>query len=122
MRTQNSTHLAFLLQQNLIVFAKCSAENDARHALKAVNPFFSLAPLAADVEHVYPVHGSELHALCRDGTAPDGNKDGTHDSWPIWKRVSAIPVLFCRARSTSVSFGRKPGAPIRRTSEKKLGK
>lgn len=27
-------------------------------------------------------------------------------NWPIWNRVSYMPVVFVLARSTSISFGR----------------
>lgn len=42
------------------------------------------------------------------------------DSWPMLNRVSLIPVVFDRARSTSSSFGTKSTRPIRCTLSKKL--
>lgn len=41
-------------------------------------------------------------------------------SWPIVNRVSYIPVVFVRARSTSASIGMYSGAVMRSTSSKKL--
>jgi hypothetical protein len=42
----------------------------------------------------------------------------TYDSWPMVKRASVMPTLFCRVRSTSVSSGRYSGVPILSTSPK----
>jgi hypothetical protein len=49
-------------------------------------------------------------------------KKETHESCPMVNLVSVMPTLFCLARRTSVSLGKYPGEPIRRTSPKKLQK
>ena len=49
-------------------------------------------------------------------------KKETHDSCSMVNLVSVMLTLFCLACRTSVSFGRYPGEPIRRTSPKKLQK
>jgi len=61
-------------------------------------------------------HGSRRENLYR---VP---KKETHESCPMENLVSVMPTLFCLARRTSVSLGRYPGEPIRRTSPKKLQK
>lgn len=44
-------YLIALFQECLVIFTQCDAENDRGDVFKAVNPFLSLAALAADVEH-----------------------------------------------------------------------
>ena len=45
------THLATLLQQNLIVFTQRHTEDDRGHVLEAVNPLLALTSLATDIKH-----------------------------------------------------------------------
>ena len=47
-------------------------------------------------------------------------RETTHESGPRLNLVSVMPVLFCRHRSTSVSFGVYVGVPILSASVKKL--
>ncbi len=46
-----TTHLAILLQEHLIIFAQGDAEYDGRDIFKAVDPLLALASLATDVKH-----------------------------------------------------------------------
>ena len=51
-----ATHLIPILEQHLIVLAQRRAEDDARHALKAMYPLLPFRPLPAHVEHMYSAH------------------------------------------------------------------
>jgi len=109
----NAPYLRFLLQQHLVVLAERRAEDDRGNALEAVYPLLALGALPSNIEHVY-----SIKELINDNEKR--HERGTYESSPIENRVSVMPTLFCRARSTSVSLGRYPGVPIRSTSAKKL--
>lgn len=44
-------YLVALLEQHLIIFAQCHAENNRCHILEAVDPFFAFAALTPNIKH-----------------------------------------------------------------------
>jgi hypothetical protein len=44
-------YLTTFFEQNLVVFAESYAEDDRRHVLEAMNPFFPFASLTANIKH-----------------------------------------------------------------------
>lgn len=56
----------------------------------------------------------------RRGGEEYGIRNETYDNSPMLNRVSVIPVVCARARSTSSGVGMYPGAEIRSDSAKKL--
>ena len=47
-----TSNLILLFQQYLIILAQSCTEDDARHALETMDPFFSFRTLSSHVEHV----------------------------------------------------------------------
>ena len=47
------THLALLLEKDLIILQQCRTEDNTRHALEIVYPFLMFRPLSAYVDHMY---------------------------------------------------------------------
>ena len=50
---ETTTHRILSFQQTLIIFAQCDTEDDGSDGFKAVDPFFPLGALTANVKHVY---------------------------------------------------------------------
>lgn len=94
-------YLIALLEQHLIVFTQSDTEDNGCHVLETMNPLFPLTPLASDIEHTDHIvsPGPTCHEKMRFGPTY------CMLNWPIVKRVSYIPVVLVRARSTSETLG-----------------